>query len=196
GNPRAAALEGLEKMRFVASLGVGQAVLPPQLRPPPGALTRLGYTGNLNQALEQAYLDSPGHVSRLLSASAMWTANAATVAPSADTEDGRAHLLVANLSAMAHRSLEAAPSYRILSRIFSAPEHFEVHEPLPAYLGDEGAANQLRLASEFGRLHILAWGRRFDAGHAPRRFVARQSMEASRAAQRLCQLAPESVLLW
>jgi len=29
-NPRAAALQGLAKMRFVADLGVGQAVLPPQ----------------------------------------------------------------------------------------------------------------------------------------------------------------------
>src|SRR2546425_7455443 len=32
-SPRGAALQGLAKMRFVASLGVGQAVLPPHERP-------------------------------------------------------------------------------------------------------------------------------------------------------------------
>ena len=40
-SPRAAALEGLAKMRFVHDLGVGQAVLPPQLRPDPATLRRL-----------------------------------------------------------------------------------------------------------------------------------------------------------
>ena len=32
-NPREAALQGLAKMRVLCELGVGQAVLPPQLRP-------------------------------------------------------------------------------------------------------------------------------------------------------------------
>ena len=32
-NPRAAALEGLAKMKFVADLGIGQAVLPPLFDP-------------------------------------------------------------------------------------------------------------------------------------------------------------------
>lgn len=35
-NPREAALQGLEKMKFVAGLGVGQAVLPPSPGPPSG----------------------------------------------------------------------------------------------------------------------------------------------------------------
>ena len=45
GNPRASALEGIGKMRLVARLGVGQAVLPPQPRPDVSALRRLGFTG-------------------------------------------------------------------------------------------------------------------------------------------------------
>ena len=45
-NPREAALQGLEKMRFVASLGVGQAVLPPHPRPSLRTLRALGFVGD------------------------------------------------------------------------------------------------------------------------------------------------------
>jgi len=195
GNPRAAALEGLEKMRFVASLGVGQAVLPPQPRPAPHALADLGYGHDLGQALAQVFDESPGLGSRLLSASAMWTANAATVIPSCDASDGKLHLLVANLSAMPHRSLEPPDTERVLRKIFAAPEYFQVHAPLPAYLGDEGAANQLRLCTDKTALHLLGWGRCFDQTEAPRVFRARQSLEASQAMARLCRLPPERLLL-
>ena len=41
-HPRWAALQGLEKMKFVADLGVPQCVLPPQMRPDMTALRRLG----------------------------------------------------------------------------------------------------------------------------------------------------------
>ena len=44
-NPREAALQGLEKMRFVSGLGVGQAVLPPQPRPSLRTLRALGFGG-------------------------------------------------------------------------------------------------------------------------------------------------------
>lgn len=195
GNPRAAALESLEKMRFVAKLGVGQAVLPPQPRPPPHALTELGYGADLARAIARAFDDSLGLGSRLFSASAMWTANAATVVPSCDASDGKLHLLVANLSAMPHRSLEPPDTERVLRQIFAAPRHFEVHAPLPAYLGDEGAANQLRLCTDQGSLHLLGWGRCFDQTEGPHVFRARQSLEASQAVPRLCQLPAERVLL-
>lgn len=36
------------------------------------------------------------------SASSMWTANAATVSPSADTADGRVHFTAANLNCKFH----------------------------------------------------------------------------------------------
>ena len=45
-NPRAAALEGLAKMRRVRELGIAQAVLPPQPRPSVTLLRRLGFTGS------------------------------------------------------------------------------------------------------------------------------------------------------
>ncbi|HYQ16431.1 MAG TPA: N-succinylarginine dihydrolase, partial [Polyangiaceae bacterium] len=57
-NPRAAALEGLAKMRRVRQLGVAQAVLPPQPRPSVALLRQLGFVGTdervLATALEQA----------------------------------------------------------------------------------------------------------------------------------------------
>ena len=42
-NPREAVLQGLAKMRFVAGLGIGQALLPPQMRPSLSALRQLGF---------------------------------------------------------------------------------------------------------------------------------------------------------
>src|SRR5687768_17708325 len=75
-NPRAAALQGIAKMRFVASLGAGQAVLPPQPRPSISTLRRLGFGGTDEEVVVRAARDAE-HLFRLCSsASAMWTANA------------------------------------------------------------------------------------------------------------------------
>jgi succinylarginine dihydrolase len=104
GNPRAAALQGLEKMRFLAELGVGQAVLPPQPRPDFELLRRLGFGSDRAGALARAGREAPALLSAAWSASAMWAANAATVAPSEDTADERVHLVPANLLSMLHRS--------------------------------------------------------------------------------------------
>src|SRR5205823_13021865 len=94
-NPRQAALQGLGKMRFVASLGVGQAVLPPHERPSLRTLRRLGFRGSDEEVIAAAARD-PELKDQLLrissSAAAMWTANAATSIPSADAADGRLHL--------------------------------------------------------------------------------------------------------
>jgi len=46
GNPGARRCRGLEKMRFVAALGVPQAVLPPHERPHLRTLRRLGFRGS------------------------------------------------------------------------------------------------------------------------------------------------------
>ena len=161
-HPRAAALQGLAKMRFVAGLGVGQAVLPPQPRPSLRTLRRLGFTGSDEELLVRAATESE-HLLRLVSsASAMWTANAATVAPSSDTADGRVHLTPANLQQMFHRAIEADTTHAVLRAIFADPAHFAVHAPLPGggQLADEGAANHTRLFVE-GRpaVHLFAWGR-------------------------------------
>lgn len=193
-NPRAAALQGLGKMRFVASLGVGQAVLPPHERPSLRTLRRLGFRGSDEEVIARAARD-PGLGDSLLrlssSAAAMWTANAATVVPGADSADGRLHVMPANLSAMFHRSLEAETTTRVLRAIFADPRRFEVHDPLPAHFADEGAANHTRLVRGSEALHLFAWGRKaFGEAPAPRRFPARQTLEASQALARLGQVQP------
>jgi succinylarginine dihydrolase len=191
GNPRAAALEGLDKMRFVASLGVGQAVLPPHPRPAVAVLRQLGFSGTDAAVLESAARIAPELLPLVSSASAMWTANAATVIPSADASDGRLHLVVANLSAMFHRSLEAPATAGALRAVFAAGERFAVHEGLPPHFADEGAANHSRLVDRHGPLHLFGWGRRaFGATAGPRRHPARQTLEASQAVARLGEIRP------
>lgn len=195
-NPRRAALQGIAKMRFVASLGVGQAVLPPHERPSLRTLRRLGFRGSDEEVLAAAAGD-PELGDLLLrassSAAAMWTANAATCTPSSDSHDGRLHLVPANLTAMFHRALEAGTTAAVLRRIFADPRRFEVHEPLPggAHFADEGAANHTRLFTEDRpAVHLFSWGRRAYGGPGsealePHRYPARQTREASLALARL-----------
>jgi succinylarginine dihydrolase len=199
-HPREAALQGLEKMRFVAGLGVGQAVLPPQPRPSLKALRALGFTGTDEEVITRAAREAD-HLLRLCSSSAaMWTANAATGAPSEDTADGRMHLTPANLQQMFHRALEAETTHSVLRSIFSDERHFAVHAPLPGggHFADEGAANHTRLITPGHKaVHLLAWGRsawREDVRH-PTRFPARQTLEASQALARLHKLDPAQTLL-
>lgn len=196
-NPRAAALQGLAKMRFVHDLGVGQAVLPPQPRPSLRTLRRLGFTGTDEEMIVRAAREAP-HLLRLCSsASAMWAANAANVAPSSDTADGRLHLTAANLVAMFHRSIEADTTTAVLRTIFRDERRFAVHEPLPgsSLFGDEGAANHMRLFTRRGAAHVFGWGRsEWRSAAGPTRFHARQTLEASQAIARLHLLAPERVL--
>ncbi|MCE1644965.1 N-succinylarginine dihydrolase, partial [Enterobacter hormaechei] len=81
-NPRKAALQGLMKMKALADEGFIQGVLPPQQRPHIPALRNLGFVGSDEQILHKAAKYSPVLLSKLSSASSMWTANAATVSPS------------------------------------------------------------------------------------------------------------------
>jgi succinylarginine dihydrolase len=197
--PRAAALEGLAKMRAVRALGVAQAVLPPQPRPHLGLLRSLGFVGSDADVIARAAREAPRLLAIASSASSMWAANAATVAPSTDTLDGRVHLVPANLSHMPHRSLEAATTHAVLARIFADERRFAVHAPLPSHeaFADEGAANHTRLATRDGRVvHLFAWGRSaFETGlRAPKRYPARQTREASEAVARLLALPADRVL--
>src|SRR5580704_19650941 len=159
-NPRAAAREGLAKMRFVRSLGVAQAVLPPQDRPSLAALRRLGFHGSDEEVLASAAAGDGFALRLCSSASAMWTANAATVAPSVDAADGRVHLTPANLQHMFHRAIEPATTTRVLRAIFTDPARFVVHDALPGggQFADEGAANHTRLETSRGAAHLFAWG--------------------------------------
>jgi len=192
-NPRRAALQGLAKMRFVRDLGVGQAVLPPHERPRLSTLRRLGFQGSDEAVLAAAASsEGAGQALRLCSsASAMWTANAATAIPSSDAVDGRLHLVPANLAAMFHRAIEADVTARVLRAIFADGRRFAVHDPLPGgeQFADEGAANHARLHAGGAAAHLFAWGRSaYGEAPSPARYPARQTLEASRAVARLGQV--------
>jgi succinylarginine dihydrolase len=196
GNPRSAALEGLAKAQFVARLGVGQGLLPPPLRPNLRALQRLGFSGSSRDVLPRVLRVAPELLALVGSSSAMWSANAATVAPSSDTADGRVHFTPANLTSMFHRSLEAETTTTTLRAIFADPERFVVHEPLPAseLFADEGAANHTRLRTARGVVHLFGWGREAAPGERPRAYPARQTREASVCCARLHGLRTDQLL--
>jgi succinylarginine dihydrolase len=186
-NPRAAVLQGLQKMRLLADLGLPQFVLPPQERPDIPFLRSLGFTGSDAAVLESAWRNAPAFAAAACSASAMWAANAATVTPSADAADGRVHFTPANLNTNLHRSLEYRQTQRSLQALFPDPQRFAVHDALPAvgHLADEGAANHVRLCADHGApgVNLMVWGRgAFEAWDGA--FPARQTREASEAIMR------------
>ena len=197
-NPRLAAKQGLLKMKALADRGFVQGVIPPHERPNLPLLRQLGYSGSDEQVLAQAAKASPGLLSAVSSASAMWVANAATVSPSADSADGRVHFTAANLNNKFHRAMEAPQTARLLRAIFRDPQHFTVHDALPqvALFGDEGAANHNRLGAAYGErsLQLFVYGRDDNGGSAPGRYPARQTLQASQAVARLHQLADSQVL--
>lgn len=188
-NPKAAALQGLAKMRRLLDLGISQAVLPPQERPYVSGLRALGFGGTDGQVLESAFAHSPALVANYSSASCMWTANAATVTPSADSSDGRVHFTPANLTAMPHRALEDQQTHRTLSAIFADRDHFAVHAPLAhtPLLGDEGAANHNRLSASHGTtgVEVFIYGRDALGPKTNLKFPGRQTLQASESVARL-----------
>ncbi len=196
-HPKKAALEGLAKMKFLADLGVPQAVLPPPLRPDLDALRHLGFSGSDAHILETAARDAPQLLAACSSASAMWAANAATVSPSADTADHRVHFTPANLISHLHRSLETPTTAALLRAIFEG-EQFVHHDPLPAALetSDEGAANHCRLARDFAGpgIELFVYGIDPASPTAAAPFRPRQSKTAGESIARLHQLSPERTL--
>ncbi|WDD93541.1 N-succinylarginine dihydrolase [Burkholderia sp. FERM BP-3421] len=185
-NPKAAAKQGLRKMKRLADLGFAQGVLPPQERPSLRLLRELGFSGKDADVIAKAAAQAPELLAAASSASAMWTANAATVSPSADTGDSRVHFTPANLCSKLHRAIEHEATRRTLSAIFADETRFVVHEALPGTpaLGDEGAANHTRFCSAYGNpgVEFFVYGRaEYRRGPEPKRFPARQTFEASRA---------------
>lgn len=184
-SPKRAALQGLAKMKFVASLGARQAVLPPHERPHLPTLRRLGYAGSDGDVLDLARRTDAALLAAVSSSSAMWTANAATVSASGDTRDGRVHFTPANLLSNLHRSLEAPATARVLRAIFSDERRFAHHDPLPAAttFSDEGAANHTRLVDARGGsgAELFTYGSSGDdASPRPAKYPARQTARASR----------------
>ena len=192
-SPRAAALQGLAKMKQLMDLGLPQGVLPPQERPFVPVLRMLGFDGSDSAVCAAAFSADPALFRNAFAASSMWTANAATVSPKPDTADGRVHLTVANLASMAHRSLEAPETEQWLRMAFSNETHFSVHAALRfgVHFGDEGAANHMRLAPTHGApgVEVFVYGE--DKGG---RFPARQKRRASEAIARLHGLDPKRTL--
>ena len=178
--PRAAALQGVDKMRSNLALGLAQGIFVPHPRPDRTWLDELGTT--IGQA-------DPVLAANAMSASAMWAANAATVSPAPDTRDGKCHLTVANLRTMPHRSHEWQATLAQLKLAFRA-DAFVVHGPVAPAFGDEGAANHMRLAATHGEPGIEV----FVYGVSGGAFPARQHLEASKAIARRHQLDPSRVL--
>ncbi len=167
-HPRAAALQGIEKMRTNLRLGLTQGVFLPPVRPNHAWLDSLGVGDEIELHIRAA----------ALSASSMWAANAATVSPAPDTTDGRCHLTVANLMTMPHRAHEWPQTLKQLRIAFPGAS---VHSAVPAPFGDEGAANHMRLCADHGAagIEVFVYGVRGGA------FPARQHVEGSKAVARL-----------
>ncbi|MBL8513968.1 MAG: N-succinylarginine dihydrolase, partial [Betaproteobacteria bacterium] len=90
-NPREAALQGLAKMKALMDRGFKQGVFAPQQRPDIATLRQIGFGGSDREVLESASKQSRAIFNSAMSASSMWTANAATVSPRANTAYGRVH---------------------------------------------------------------------------------------------------------
>jgi succinylarginine dihydrolase len=199
-SPRAAALQGLAKMEAVAALGLVQGVLPPHERPHLPMLRARGFTGSDAEVLATCAKDDPVLLARVSSASAMWTANAATVMPGSDARDGRTHFVAANLREMFHRAIEPPVTARVLRAIFADRARFEVHDALAPRteddFGDEGAANHTRLTASAANggeergVHFFVYGAARGAARIPARFPARQTRSASERAAALGGLDP------
>lgn len=199
-NPKAAVLQGLDKMKLLLDMGLVQGVLPPHERPDLKILRRLGFHGSDAQILSTAARESPSLLAACYSASSMWAANAATVSPSADAADSLVHFTPANLVSQFHRSIESEFTTLLLKTIFSDDTAFAHHDALPAaiHTSDEGAANHVRLcgSDEQGGIELFVYGRKsFDrADSGPKVFPARQTLEASSAIARLHTLDPSKTV--
>lgn len=178
--PRAAALQGIEKMRHNLALGLPQGFFMPLDRPD------ATWLGTLSTSTDSA---DPHLRAQAWSASAMWAANAATVSPAPDSGDGRCHLTVANLVTMPHRSHEWQGTLKQLQTAF-AHSAFRVHAPVPAPFGDEGAANHMRLCAGHGSPGVEI----FVYGIGGGRFPARQHWDASKAIARRHGLTADRTL--
>lgn len=182
--PRAAALQGLAKMKRLMDLGLTQGFIPPPRRPALAALRGIGFIGDDKAVLARAAIEDPILFNNACSASAMWAANAATVIAGPDSGDGRVHLVTANLSTMLHRSFEATDTFAMLRRIFRDDRYFAVHPALPGtqHFSDEGAANHMRLAARHGArgLNIFVHGAARGS-----RYPERQMRRAGEAVSRL-----------
>jgi succinylarginine dihydrolase len=185
----------LEKIRRLVQAGVPVMIMPPHERPAVSFLRHIGYGGTDAAAIETAARSAPWLLPVIYSSAGMWCANAATVIPAVDASDSRCHVIVANLAANLHRSLEAEFVTRVLDRVMPKDAAFVVHPSLPCHMKfwDEGAANHVRLSSGGSGIHIFVHGRKahdniWDRTAEIGSLIGRQTDEASFAVAQLGQL--------
>jgi succinylarginine dihydrolase len=180
-SPRAAALQGVEKMRANLRLGLPQGFFMPLDRP------NMAWLYGLAADMQSA---EPHIRAAAFSASAMWAANAATVSPAPDCLDGRCHLSAANLLTMAHRSHEWTGTAAQLRVAFADANQFAVHDAVTPPYGDEGAANHMRMCVSHDQpgIEIFVYGKTGGP------FPARQHIESSKAIARAHQLDPAKTI--
>ncbi|GGI84638.1 N-succinylarginine dihydrolase [Shewanella hanedai] len=199
-DPKSAAKQGLKKAKALADMGMVQGMLAPQERPDLHTLRRIGFSGTDAEILNKAAKEAPALLRACCSASSMWTANAATVSPSADTRDGKLHFTPANLVDKLHRSIEPTTTGNILAATFNDPRYFSHHQHLPeqANFGDEGAANHTRLCGNYGDkgVELFVYGQEATnpAAPKPKKYPARQTIEASQAIARLHGLSEDNTV--
>lgn len=182
-NPRHAALQGLQKMKFLHDLGLTQLVMPPHPRPHFRTLYALGFSNIKEVPRDLLYA--------VYSASSMWVANAATISPSPDTKDSKLHITPANLLSKLHRLIETDRTAEYLKVIFPEP-HFVHHPALPSHMifSDEGAANHMRLCKSHSDPGVEI----FVYGDKSSKYPARQSLRASQAIARAHKLNPKKTI--
>lgn len=199
-NPRAAALQGLDKMWNFVELGMPQGFFPPQERPNLQTLVKLGYQGIDAELIRKVQAINPEIFYIISSASSMWAANAATVTPSTDSVDDTVHFTAANLVTKFHRALETPMTEKLLKLIFNEPRFFTHHSPLPSHLNfsDEGAANHSRICNNHSEkgVHLFVYGRTAlkPNMYLPKQFPARQTFEASQSIARLHGLSKDTTI--
>lgn len=193
-NPKAAALQGLNKMKQMADYGYKQLILPPHERPHLPTLRAFGYSGADNRIPGKVHKENPELLYQYSSAAAMFAANAASATPSIDSQDNRVHLTPANKAAMPHRIIEAEMTSRFLKAIFPTSTFFTIHSPLPVHphYHDEGAANHIRFYTDprYVGIHLFVYGKVGKQGDhfKERKFTPRQTLEAQEAIVRLHRL--------
>jgi len=200
-NPAAAAIQGLDKMRLIASLGVPQLILPPQSRHDFGFLRAIGFCGTDRDLLKRAYEQAPGLLSAAVSCSAMWTANAATITPAVDSagidsagidsDQSQTNVTIANLNASIHRAIEPVHTEADLRNLLSST--CRIHSAIPggSAMRDEGAANHMRLGLGSSRpgINLFVYG---DGDPNPTIHWPRQTRAACEAIARLHHLPAEN----
>ena len=193
-NPKAAALQGLDKMRLIMDQGIPQGFFLPHERPHLKTLRALGFGGTDEEIINRAAKQNPILLKNVYSASSMWAANAATFSPSIDSYDQNIHITPANLNTMFHRSIEHEFTQTQLELMFGGVAI--VHDPIEniSGYGDEGAANHLRVSEQHLKsgFQIFVYGS--SAFEVHQGMITRQAEEISKAVSIMHQLDPDRVL--